>query len=138
MLEKVKYFWTKYEHKIILALGFVLVAVISFEGGVLKGAHFGQSPLIIQPATQNQAVAGEATQKTATEASNLPSEAASTPTSAITPASNCAFVGSKNSTIYHLPTCSSAKRIKPENLVCFKDATEAQARGYRPDKNCIK
>ncbi len=48
---------------------------------------------------------------------------ASTPT-------DCAFVGSKNSTKYHLPTSGSAKRIKPENLVCFTSADEAVARGY--------
>lgn len=45
-------------------------------------------------------------------------------------ATDCAFVGSKNSTKYHLPTSGSAKRIKPENLVCFTGADEAVARGY--------
>jgi hypothetical protein len=45
-------------------------------------------------------------------------------------ATDCAFVGSKNSTKYHLPTSGSAKRIKPENLVCFMSVDEAVARGY--------
>jgi hypothetical protein len=43
---------------------------------------------------------------------------------------DCVFVGSKNSTKYHLPTSGSAKRIKPENLVCFTSADDAVARGY--------
>ena len=42
----------------------------------------------------------------------------------------CAFVGSKNSNKYHLPSCAFAKRIKPENLVCFTSKEEAEKRGY--------
>jgi hypothetical protein len=137
MLEKVKGFWTKYEPKIILVLGFVLVAVISFEGGVLKGANFSQSPLVIQPAPQTQSVAGEATAKTVPGASNFPQEAASAPTSTA-PAANCAFVGSKNSTMFHLSTSSYAKRINPENRVCFSSADEARSKGYLPDKSLAK
>ncbi|MDR3559692.1 MAG: hypothetical protein P4L62_00365 [Candidatus Pacebacteria bacterium] len=131
-------FWKKYEHKIILAAGFVLVAIISFEGGVLKGAHFGQSPLIIQSAPQNQIVAGEATSKIVSGASNLPQAAPSDPTSLTTPAANCAFVGSKNSNMYHLATSSYAKRINPENRVCFSSTDEAKSKGYLPDKSLSK
>jgi hypothetical protein len=40
------------------------------------------------------------------------------------------FVGSKNSDLYHYCHCSSAKRIKEENLVCFFTEEEAQEKGY--------
>jgi flagellar basal body-associated protein FliL len=46
------------------------------------------------------------------------------------------YVGSKNSNIYHYPTCRAAKRIKPENLVTFTSAKDAQEKGYRPCKVC--
>jgi len=46
------------------------------------------------------------------------------------------YVGSKNSNKYHYPTCKWAQRIKPENLVTFKSAQEAQAAGYVPCKVC--
>lgn len=50
--------------------------------------------------------------------------------------SNCKYVGSKNSDIYHLPECPGAKRIKDENLICFGSLSEAKKAGYRAAKNC--
>lgn len=46
------------------------------------------------------------------------------------------YVGSKNSNKYHYPTCRSAQRIKPGNLVTFNSAKDAQAAGYVPCKVC--
>ncbi|MEO0248925.1 MAG: Ada metal-binding domain-containing protein [candidate division WOR-3 bacterium] len=46
------------------------------------------------------------------------------------------FVGSLKSNKYHHPACSAAKQIKPENLVTFKTAKEAQEAGYIPCKIC--
>jgi len=46
------------------------------------------------------------------------------------------YVGSAKSDKYHYPTCEWAKKIKPENLVTFKSAKEAQDAGYVPCKVC--
>jgi len=46
------------------------------------------------------------------------------------------FVGSKNSDVYHYPSCRYAKRIKPENRVYFDTPEEAIAAGYHPCKVC--
>lgn len=46
------------------------------------------------------------------------------------------FVGSRNSTIFHTPTCSHALRIKPENLVRFGSVEEARAAGRKPCQAC--
>ncbi|MBP9842803.1 MAG: hypothetical protein KBC62_02245 [Candidatus Pacebacteria bacterium] len=45
-------------------------------------------------------------------------------------------VASKSGTKYHLPTCSGAKSIKPENLVSFASIAAAEAAGYTPAANC--
>jgi Metal binding domain of Ada len=45
-------------------------------------------------------------------------------------------VASKSGTKYHLPTCSGAKTIKPENLITFVSRAEAEAAGYTPAANC--
>lgn len=45
-------------------------------------------------------------------------------------------VASKSGTKYHLPTCSGAKTIKPENLITFTSREEAEASGYTPAANC--
>jgi hypothetical protein len=46
------------------------------------------------------------------------------------------YVGTKKSNKYHLPSCKWAMKIKPENLITFKSAKEAQAAGYLPCKVC--
>lgn len=46
------------------------------------------------------------------------------------------LVGSRNSTIIHRPTCSHAKRIKPENRVFFDTAAHAREAGRIPCKSC--
>ena len=48
-----------------------------------------------------------------------------------------AFVGSAKGSKYHLPSCKLAKKIKPENMVTFKDVAEAERKGYEPCKACI-
>jgi len=40
------------------------------------------------------------------------------------------FVGSKNSDMYHYCSCSYAKSINPENLICFNNTEEAEEKGY--------
>lgn len=45
---------------------------------------------------------------------------------------NCPFVGSKNSDKFHIPDSAPAKRIKPENKVCFSSEEEAAEEGYEP------
>lgn len=52
------------------------------------------------------------------------------------PKDNCLYVGSKFSKIYHKPECKWAKRIKPENLICFKSKEEAEDLNYKPAKTC--
>lgn len=46
------------------------------------------------------------------------------------------YVASKNSNIFHKPDCSSAKRIKPENLVYYSSRDEAINAGKKPCKLC--
>lgn len=46
------------------------------------------------------------------------------------------FVASKNSDVFHRPDCSSAKRIKPVNLVGYSSRAEALRAGKRPCKRC--
>jgi hypothetical protein len=46
------------------------------------------------------------------------------------------YVASKNSDVFHKPDCSSAKRIKPENLVGYNSRDEAINAGKRPCGQC--
>ncbi len=135
---KIEDFWLKYEQKIVLLIGFILVATVAFELGVLSGKKWEQKPLIIEKTAQNNAINQSKSEKTPPEAPKLASDEQNGSQNTNTPDQNCSFVGSKNSNKYHLPTCRWAKQIKPENLVCFKSIEDALSKGYQPDKNCVK
>jgi len=124
-------FWLAYEVKVVLVFAFILVAVLSFEVGLLQGQKFDQKPLIIE-----KPISTPGSQKKVAESQISPPE--TTNKLANQDTQTCAFVGSKNSNKYHLPTCRWAKRIKPENIVCFKSTEDAVAKNYQPDKGCIK
>jgi hypothetical protein len=133
---QIKQFWQENEKKMIILAGFLLVSVISFEAGVLKGEKWQKEPLVIEkPVSTGEAVN---TVQKPPEASKLTPDGQNAEIKANIPSTECAYVGSKNSNKYHLPTCRWAKNIKPENLVCFKSVEDALAKNYQPDKNCIK
>lgn len=46
------------------------------------------------------------------------------------------YVGARNSTVYHHPTCSHVPRIKPENRVTFDTQEQARVAGRTPCKTC--
>lgn len=134
---KINDFWEKHEIKAVLIVGFLLVSAISFEFGALQGQKWQQKPLIIEKIAENREEAIDGAQNPP-KAQNMPQEGEKVQTRSNIPTQNCAFIGSKNSNKYHLPTCRWAKQIKPENIVCFASAEAATQKGYQPDKNCVK
>jgi hypothetical protein len=134
--KRAKDVWLGYETKIILMLGFILVAFMSFEAGIMKGREYQEKPVIIENSAS--ALIVSSSNNNPSEASNLPQEGQNNADNIDKPPQNCAFVGSKNSNKYHLPTCRWARQIKQENRVCFSTPDEAKSKGYLPDKNCIK
>lgn len=46
------------------------------------------------------------------------------------------YIASKNSKVFHKPDCSSAKKIKLENLVTYNSRGEITKAGKRPCKIC--
>jgi hypothetical protein len=46
------------------------------------------------------------------------------------------FVGSRNSNVYHYPSCYHVQQIKQGNLVTFNTVADACAAGYRPCLDC--
>jgi hypothetical protein len=132
---KIKNFLIEYELKLVLAAGFVLVALISFQFGYLEGKK-GQNKAIVIEKTVEVAK-NEPGNASAVAGASTP-ENAQNSTEAKILAPNCAYVGSRSSNKVHLPNCRYAKSIKPENLVCFSSLDEAVKQGRVADKNCIK
>lgn len=121
------------KREILLLAGLFLVGGLCFEAGLIRGAIRQSEPLVIRiPAVPEQA-SGILADPVATDTGASPVAAG---IGAKDATSLCAFVGSKNSDKYHLPKCSFAKRIKPENRVCFASKEDAEKRGYVP--GCVK
>lgn len=137
-LKKLSEFFREYEFKIILFIGFLLVASLAFEAGYLQGKAAKERPLIIENTSQCPKIDPQEGKEPIRTSNGINPKTDQNSSNSSEKAKNCAFVGSKNSNKYHLPTCQWAKRIKPENLVCFSSVEDAKDRGYQPDKNCIK
>ncbi|MEI7891095.1 MAG: hypothetical protein WCI36_03940 [bacterium] len=140
LFNKIKDFFFENETKIMLFVGFCLVSAISYEFGVLQGQKWQQKPLIIEKPSDTQI--GQETAIAAIPDASVMTKTASasqsaTKTVTVPNMANCAYVGSKSSNKFYLPTCSYAKRIKPENVVCFKSADEALGQG-RTESKCSK
>lgn len=53
-----------------------------------------------------------------------------------TPDASQQYVGSKNGTKFHLPSCPGASQIKEENKVYFTSKQDAYSKGYTEAANC--
>lgn len=134
---KIAPFFKKNERIFIFTLSLVLSCALSFELGVLYKAQTKDQVLIVEKPTtslaqikQEMGISSEiALAKPSVEARDTKQQSVNQKQeNAIR--TDCTFVGSKNSTKYHSPSCSYAKQIKPENVVCFKSKEEAEGRGY--------
>lgn len=124
----IKDWLVSHQKNLVLLAGVLLVGVLAFESGFLRG-KLSQSaePLVISIPTV-------AEPETATEAG------IGSPLAGVEPIvsktvdkqreTNCPLVGSRNSNKYHLVSCAVAKRIKPENKVCFASKEDAEKKGY--------
>jgi Flp pilus assembly protein TadG len=135
-------FWLVYEQKIILAIGMILIAAISFEAGYLHGQKNKSESVVVKKVAASEAAsacAGQSqTDASSTKTASADSQSASTENTAETSTQKCAYVASKNSNKYHLPTCRYAQNIKPENKICFSSKEEAESKGFQGAKCCIK
>ena len=50
---------------------------------------------------------------------------------------SAAYIGNRRSRRFHLPTCSSGKRIKRTNRIIFQHRWDAYWEGYAPAKRCM-
>ena len=126
--------WFSRDHtRLALFFGIFSAGLSGYSLGILRDASIANTPLAINIVTpQDNSSAPMVLGDTAPKQSALPTQKGPS-----TEASGkCAFVGSKNSNLYHLPSCASARRIKDANKRCFISAEDAVAKGYRP--GCLK
>ena len=139
MKERILGWWKDHGERFWLFLGVVLVGALCFEAGMLQGKMVKKEPLVLTVPTivENAAPGAEIVPTRAPLAPQTSLTAGMEPVVVVEQRiGQCVFVGSRNSNKYHLATCAVAKRIKPENRICFPSKEEAEKRGYVP--SCLK
>lgn len=125
------------EEAILVAL-IVLVGVSGFGLGRLSALESSREPVrIIAPGGGVPEAVEHSTVETQNAARST-SQAASVKSAVnqIETGDSGAVVASKNSTKYHLPWCSGAKRISEANKITFASKAEAEKAGYTAAANC--
>lgn len=123
--------------RLLILFGVLLVGILCFEAGLLHGKATQPKPLVLSvPALEERVESPATSDHSENQGSRMPLSGVEPIGAKITEPSKCAFVGSKNSNKYHAPQCAAAKRIKPENKVCFSSKEEAERRGYIA--SCLK
>lgn len=118
-INKIKNQLIENEDKIVLIIGFALVAFLSFGAGKLSETYHSPAPIIFNeapncpPGTTNATNSANSADSTVTEGK---------------------IVGNKKSMIYHYPGSASYNKISPENRVYFNSEADAEKAGYRKTK----
>ena len=120
MLSYFKNLVKNHQSDIILILGIVLIALVSFGAGLLVSLQNNQGAIIIQNPTASII---KATEPASAEA---------------TAGKQGRLIGSVNSNKYHWPECSFGKRIAEQNQIWFESEEEAQNAGYVRGSNFEK
>lgn len=127
MLSQIKNWVKDNQADIILVIGIIIIALISFGFGRLTAPKIVKEPVVIEEPT---AAIGNQFVATTTEEGSADIIAPQGTTGETS--EKGIIVASKNGKKYHWPWCSWAKNIKPENQVWFKSEEEAKKAGYQP------
>ena len=123
--------------KVIFVLVFTITLCLT---GCQNFAYYGDNTSIISLPTSNTANTANGYRNpdfdaTSSKAQSTSSKLANSTTS---PTLSERFIASKNSKIFHRLDCSTAKRIKEENIIIFDEYEEASTDGYLPCNICLK
>ena len=139
-LTQIRKFFIKNEDKVVLTIGVILIAVISFGAGRLSLEFKETEPIIIEDGQINflKQISNNAENSQKEENSTVLGEQVKNykTESQIEPEKLGKFVGSTKSNKYHLPDCPYAKKIKDENKIWFDSIKDAESQGYIPAKCC--
>jgi hypothetical protein len=126
----------KNQNSLVLFCGVLAVGTLGFEAGFIQGKSKHQEPLRIELAPEERVNSSSASQSPSPLGESAERTSDAPNTEASLSAEACAFVASRNSKLFHASTCAVVKRIKPANKLCFKERSEAEARGLTA--GCVK
>ncbi|MEI6022626.1 MAG: hypothetical protein WCQ32_02180 [bacterium] len=121
------------QYKILFIIGVLLIAGVSYYIGLQEGLQRGESRValscdkgILDTLAIPTGLLSGKTQPAAINTNTTQNNTSSIDTQNVTGK----YVGSRNGKKYYTVGCSGTKRIKPANLIYFKDIQDAQLQGY--------
>jgi hypothetical protein len=127
MYDQIKQFITRNERELVLLLGVILISLISFAAGRLTAPGAEKQPIGVEHVSASAKLNSAFVSQNSISGDSL---------QALQGRTAGQFVASKNSTKYHLPGCTGAKRIAEHNKIWFNSKEEAESLGYQPASNC--
>jgi hypothetical protein len=129
-------FFAQYDKEIGYTILALLIFLLGWQTGRVMSPYYASSPIVFED-RQCSACAATASSggsvEELTSLQNAPGASEASKTSQTSPSSSQGlYVASKNSTLFHHYTCSSAKSIKAENQVWYATYEEAAASGRSP------
>ncbi len=131
LCKKIKDVFVHYEQTIITLVAIILVGVSSYAYGIAKGMTVKQPPLKITTHDLSE-IKAFVTEQSIAETQSATSKEITTNNER----EDCLYVGSIHGKKYYPPRCKSVKRIRPENLTCFRSVEDATQRGYTKTTTC--
>lgn len=139
-ISKIKKVFIENEDKIILVIGIILVAVISFGAGRLSIEFQSSEPIVIEDSKISffkETLNDNQTTKNFQPSNVLGEQTKNSETKIQTSEKKTGkFVGSVKSNKFHFPDCPYAKKIKDENEIWFDSIEDAEKQGYVAAKCC--
>ncbi|MDA1168831.1 MAG: hypothetical protein O3A36_00665 [bacterium] len=128
---QLKMFIAKYDKTIGLCIAAVLIFFIGWQTGHIMSPYYASSQIVFEDRTCNTCPSSVGTPESLQE---LREGTKSPDTGAVSGTSDSrgTYVGSKNSTLFHHYSCSSAKSIKLENQVWYASYDAAVTAGRSP------
>ncbi len=132
-LARIRAWFQEYKNRLILAVSYLLIAILCFEAGWLRKSLVETQSVTVQikEAHSVQSSSGDPLVSGVIHAKNTP-ETKESGAQLESNQEGCQFVGSKKSNKYHQPESRCAAQIKPENRVCFSSREVAEAKHYVP------
>ncbi len=121
-------------YKILVVLCVLAIALLAYYIGFIEGKEGAQSrvALLCDKDVLSTLAIPLGAVATTSQKSDTASTIKSTTTqdTSVSSTSGGMYMGSKNGKKYYTVGCSGTKRIKPANIIYFKDAQDAKLQGY--------
>ncbi|MBT3356558.1 hypothetical protein HN784_00320 [bacterium] len=136
-----RHFWEKYGGVVLIVIVSILIIIVAYRVGQLQKETENAAKINIFLVNKEKVIPVDQRARAIDEAlqrKGLENKIEKVASKDVDEPKNCLFVASKNSKVYHLPSCKNVTRIKDNNKLCFSSLEEVKATSREEAKCCHK